>query len=202
MMKLLRSAVVAGTAALVLVAVVVTAGGHTASACSCVGFADREAFGRADAVFTGTLVDIEELSNENYSSTDPQRFMFEVTAVFKGRALAQQTIVTAQGGESCGLEVTGPGPFIVFATTEDSTVSGAERGELYSNLCGGTRAIADGDVPAAFGAGRPPAGVDASNDMTGSDGLDVRWLILLVATAVAMTITVAVVIRRRHTGVP
>jgi hypothetical protein len=64
-----------------------------------------------------------------------------------------QTVLTARDGESCGLEIQGPGPFVVFATTTDSIVTGAAEGELYANLCGGTRAV--GAAPTRRPSGGP-----------------------------------------------
>ena len=168
--------------------VVITAGGGSASACSCVGFTDPEAFARARAVFTGTLVSIEELPTDNYSSTDPQRLVFEVAEVFKGEAAARQTIVTEREGASCGLEVTGPGPFLVFTEPDPFTISGIQPGELYAGMCGGTHPLADGAVPAAFGQSQPPGPASAEPPLasTGADGDGVRWLIPIGAALIAI----------------
>lgn len=129
-----------------------------ASACSCVGVSDDEALENADAAFTGALVEIVTPAGDTYSSTDPERFVFDVDEVFKGAVFARQSVVTARDGASCGLEISGPGPFIVFARTEpDGVTSGAADGELYSSLCSGTRAFAGGALPASFGAASSPS---------------------------------------------
>ena len=129
-----------------------------ASACSCVGFTDDEALENADAAFTGALVEIITPAADTYSSTDPERFVFDVDEVFKGDVFARQSVVTARDGASCGLEISGPGPFVVFARTEpDGITSGAADGELYSSLCSGTRAVAGGALPASFGAASSPS---------------------------------------------
>jgi hypothetical protein len=128
------------------------------AACSCVSFTDEEALENADAAFTGVLVDIITPAGDTYSSTDPERFVFEVEEVFKGSVFARQSVVTARDGASCGLEIAGPGPFIVFARTEpDGITSGAADSELYSSLCSGTRALASGALPASFGDASTPA---------------------------------------------
>jgi hypothetical protein len=126
-------------------------------ACSCAGVSDSEAFERADAVFTGVLVDIITPPGELIVSSDPERFLFDVDGVFKGEVAASQAIVTAREGGSCGLEIGGRGPFVVFAFTEDFSTSGAVDGEYYSNLCSGTRPLADGALPASFGEPASPA---------------------------------------------
>ncbi len=128
-----------------------------AVACSCAAFTDEEAFENADAAFTGTLVEIMTPAGDTYSSADPERFVFDVDEVFKGRVFARQSVVTAREGASCGLEIRGPGPFVVFARTEaDGITGGAVDGELYSNLCTGTRVLASGALPATFGAASTP----------------------------------------------
>ena len=140
------------------------AGGQSVSACSCATFTDQEAFDHADVVFTGTLVEIVTPPGDTYASTDPERFVFDVQRVYKGEAVDPQTIVTARDGASCGLEIQGRGPFLVYAMSTDSIVTGAADRERYSNLCSGTRAVADAALPAGFGAGRAPTPLAPSSD--------------------------------------
>ena len=110
-------------------------------------------------VFTGELVEIRTPPPARWSTSSghPERFIFAVDRVYKGTAFDEQSVVTAMEGASCGLEISGPGPFIVFAHTDpgDWVEQGAE-GELYANLCGGTRAVDAAGVPASFGAGTLP----------------------------------------------
>lgn len=130
---------------------------ENAAACSCATFTDDEAIEYADAVFVGTLAEIVTPEGEGYSSADPERFVFEVDQVFKGTVYARQSIVTARDGASCGLEIGGPGPFVVFARIEsDGSTEGATVGELYSGLCNGTRALSSGAIPASFGSPSEP----------------------------------------------
>ena len=156
---------VASSATTVVAAV---AGGHPVWACSCATFTDEEALGDANVVFTGTLVEIVTPPGDTWTSTDPERFIFDVDQVYKGEAVQTQTIVTARDGASCGLEIQGPGPFLVYATFTDSIVTGAVDGEFYSNLCSGTRAVADAALPARFGTGRAPTPIASAGD----DGAD------------------------------
>ncbi len=152
--------------ATVAVGAFVLGSSERAAACSCVSFTDQEAFESADAVFTGTLVDIITPAGDTYSSTDPERFVFDVDEVFKGNVFARQSVVTARDGASCGLEISGSGPFMVFARNEsDGITNGAADGELYSTLCSGTRALTGGELPASFGASASPApGASAIGD--------------------------------------
>lgn len=128
-----------------------------ASACTCASLTDEEAFAHADVTFTGTLIETIVADGATYSSTDPERFVFDVAAVYQGDAHARQAIVTAREGASCGLEISGPGPFVVFARSESGGLTGgAVDGEYYASLCSGTRALASAELPASFGAGASP----------------------------------------------
>lgn len=123
-----------------------------AGACRCSPPTDQAAFDGADAVFTGTLGDVVR-------STHAARFLFDVDKVFKGEVDAIQTVVTEAHGASCGLEISGPGPFVVIAFTESTMTSGADDGELSSHLCSGTRALADREWTVGV-PGRTPVNVD------------------------------------------
>ena len=151
--------------------VVVGADVAPASACSCVGFSDEEAYERADAVFVGEWVEtLPGGSLPVMSSDDPQRLIFEVSGVYKGDVYARQSVVTALDGASCGLEPAEPGPFLVFGRTATSGVEpGIEDGELAAGLCDGSRAMAAGPVPASFGVAAGP--VEGSSPIGGSDGV-------------------------------
>ncbi len=156
---------------MVALGVVVAADVAPASACSCAGLTADEAFARADAVFVGDWV--ETLPGGVVpppSSDDPQRLVFEVSGVYKGEVYARQSVVTAVDGASCGLELQGDGPFLVFGRTTASTFEpGLEDGELAADLCGGSRALADSAVPASFGV--PAAPLEGSSPIGGSDGV-------------------------------
>jgi hypothetical protein len=128
----------------VTVGVVALGNGQSAAACECAVFPDDQRIANADAIFTGRLIDVITPSEME----DPARFVFAVDGVFKGDVFAQQSIVTASSDASCGLDISGPGPFVVFAR--------AESDELYSDSCSGTGPLASGVLPANFGVGSPP----------------------------------------------
>lgn len=135
-------------AALVLVVVplawVTLAGEGTAHACSCMASSDAELVERADVIFSGTLAGVVTPPGDDWM--DPEWFVFAVDTVYKGAATETQAVETAREGASCGLEIWGTGPFLVFASG---------RGELSSNLCSGTRRLSDGPLPEGL-----PPGVD------------------------------------------
>jgi hypothetical protein len=112
-----------------------------ASACSCVGQTTQEFFDRADAVFTARLVSREEPAPMT-SSADPALHVFAVDTVFKGTAHEAQGVLSPVSGATCGLELVGEGPFVVFASR--STDLGGEPFATLADdqyaafLCGGT----------------------------------------------------------------
>lgn len=117
-----------------------------ASACSCAPTGTAEQFAAADTVFSGRLTSREVLGGS--SSDDPAVHLFAVDAVQKGSASADQTVVSAASGASCGLELAGNGPFLVFATRDDD-------GVLRADLCGGTAELTPGLAAEVAGLGGP-----------------------------------------------
>lgn len=120
-------------------AVVVVGIASPASACSCaVGPPEDRAaadalYAAAGAVFTGRLVDRDEpgVGLDGVSSSgDLATVTFAVDTVYKGRVAPRQDVLTPQSGASCGLELNGEGPFLMFAE------QGAD-GALRSYLCSG-----------------------------------------------------------------
>lgn len=172
-----------------------------AAACSCVaGVSDAEQAANADAVFVGTLVDRREPAQRPVmSSSDPAVLTFEVSRVYKGTVGARQEIVTAQSGVSCGLELVGDGPFLVFGQ-RDSGGFGyrVDPGQYSAHLCGGSRAISSGgeaDLGALL-APHPPGGPPGSQPVppvgadrspsTASIALGVLLIAALGGTGVAV----------------
>jgi hypothetical protein len=159
-----------------------------ATACDCVGDTTAGFFARADVVFTGTLVS-REVSHPNapvFSSADPALHVFAVDSVFKGSAAERQGVVSAAEGATCGLELSGEGPFVVFANRDG--------GRYTASLCGGSapltaaleadlRALAPASAPSAA----PRPGTDDVIRVGGSAPW--RWLaggaVVLVAGALA-----------------
>jgi hypothetical protein len=137
-----------------------------AAACSCPVANTATSFANADAVFTGTLVsrDVDHPEWPVISSNDPALHVFAVDGVFKGEVHELQGVVSAADGASCGLELSGDGPFVVFASRDP----GLPEDQYRAGLCDGTTtvdpAISDeladlAGVPTpAASSGSPPAG--------------------------------------------
>ena len=192
-----RRSISLGLAALVF-AVVTVASVDPAAACSCAGSTDSEAVAAADVVFSGELVEIRTPPGASYSSADPERFVFAVDHVYKGDAMARQSVVTPREGASCGLELSGSGPFLVFATTERTLDLEGDEGELYSHLCSGTRALAASAVPASFGSGAPPTDGSSAIGSFDDGGPGVVPVVAGVSAVAALALAVGYLVARRR----
>jgi hypothetical protein len=165
------------TVGIAIVAASTWAQGGPAAACSCAESSEVESFGLASAVFVGEVIDVWSQpppKSGEYSSDLPRWFTFSTTAVYKGDAFEEQSVRTVVDGASCGMELGGRGPFLIFA------VGPRDGGELRSGLCDGNRAIGTTPVPDAFGAPRQPlagpspssrpGAVDETVDRSSADG--------------------------------
>ncbi|MGQ0464847.1 MAG: hypothetical protein ACT4QG_05965 [Sporichthyaceae bacterium] len=141
-------------------------GASPAFACSCAGYSedsqakrDKRYLEDADVVFKGTLLKVTppkpRKGGVSYSA-DPATYEFEVGRVHKGIAYERTNVSSAQSGASCGIELSGPGPFLVFANR-------GQGGTLQANLCGGTRELGPKEN-VALGPGREPTRVVPKNE--------------------------------------
>lgn len=131
----------------------------TAHACSCVALSDQEAFDQADAVFEGTVTGVDTPDGPVVSSLDPSVWRFQVTDVFKGRALARQAVISPSSGASCGLELKEGERYYVFAWLDSvfETEPQPKAGQLAGHLCNGTRSVRDGTLDIDDVRARPPS---------------------------------------------
>ena len=169
--------------------VLLTAGWVTApaaSACSCAPATTAELVERADVVFTGTLVSREVLPAAPgvWSSEAPAVHVFAVETYLKGTAAARQPVVSADSSASCGLDLSGDGPFLVHATRTPD-------GQLTAGLCGGT-ALADvrlvTDVRTVLAGGTPPGPPDPG--MGTYEDPSTTTFLLLLGGLLALTLLV------------
>ena len=144
-----------------LVGALVVVGASPAQACSCAGGTTAQFTERADAVFTGRLVSRDEPDEPIRSSTDPALHVFAVDAVAKGVVSERQEVLSPLSGASCGLELTGEGPVVVFATrTADPYINASgpelEDDQYYAYLCDGSAPLTP-QLEAELGPLRPVA---------------------------------------------
>lgn len=194
---------------IVLTAVVMTAWSQIspAYACSCVGRSVSENFTAADAIFVGRL-DSRTVSHRlpNVSSDDPALHVFAVQTVYKGEVREKQGVVSASDGASCGLELQGDGPFMVFASRDGDITVRPEPGQYAANLCTGT-AFATGKLVAevkalggkaeAPGAGVTPAApAKLLPGAAGVEGAEGPWNRSGLVVAGALALLVGWTLRR------
>jgi hypothetical protein len=167
----------------------------SASACSCAGIpSPTAAFSSADAVFTGRLVS-REVHHPNWpiiGSGDPAVHIFAVDEVFKGAVHEEQGVVSADSGATCGLELTGEGPFVVYATESD--------GGYRAGLCDGvTTVTAEIESELRAIAGTTTGGADPA-PLAGAAGTDAPGppKTAVAAAALVLVLGGALLLRRRR----
>jgi hypothetical protein len=172
-----------------------------AVACSCaLPPSTADSFAAADAVFTGRLVsrEVEHPDWPIMSSADPALHVFAVERVFKGAVHEEQGVISADSGASCGLELSGEGPFVVFATAS----ADADEGRYAADLCGGTT-TATPELEAALAVLSGPGTPAGSGPLPGEGGTDAAGpgrTVLAVAAAGALVLLLLALRRRAQRG--
>ena len=156
-----------------------------ASACSCTGGTTADHALRAAAVFSGRLVDREVVDGTALH-------VFAVDTVYAGEVSARQGVLSPASGASCGLELAGEGPFLVFAGREDD--------RLTADLCGGTTTWtpeAAAEVQMLTGASAPEPGTAGTGF---PDGPSRAALEAGAAVLLAVVFVGGLLLRRRAAG--
>ena len=122
----------------------------SASACSCTGSRTRSSAERADAIFTGRVLDKERERRPRPGRID---IRFEVSKVYKG-TVYQQQVVASPVADGCGIDPEINSSWVIFAEdrlqgTGDETVI-----RLVAELCSGN--LPGTTAPVHLGVGRPP----------------------------------------------
>jgi hypothetical protein len=200
---------------LLLTALVATAGllvATPASACSCVGGTTQEFLDRADAVFTGRLLSREEPRDLFASSADPAVHLFAVDVVVKGEVREPQEVLSPVSGATCGLEIAGAGPFVVFATR--STELGYEQfttledDQYAAFLCGGTAPLTpalEAELRSLAGPLPSPSATPLASPApraaeTPTDGPSLLVPAVAGIGGLALTLVTALLVRRRRSA--
>lgn len=174
----------------------VVVGATQALACSCVPPGpDKVAVKDADAVFSGTVADIEDGVDIGF---DNVTWTFAVDKVYKGAEVAEdQDVISQTQSAACGLIFKEEKRYAVFAYEN--------KRRLVTNSCMNTRPLADGkdlklETIASFEEteGRGPGGTEVDLEKSGGwDPLAVGAVGLLAVSAI---VTVALVIARRRSS--
>ncbi|MFC4116337.1 hypothetical protein [Nonomuraea zeae] len=143
----LRSIFLFPLAALVLAAAVLVGASPAAHACSCADLTPAQAVGHADAVFTGTVVNVQVGDGDPFGPRPPAVYRFRADNVYKGAPAAEFTLASDLDGASCGYKFEPGTRYLVFA--QSGTSGAAERApgvSLSSSLC-------SGNIPVEAGTG-------------------------------------------------
>ena len=168
-----------------------------AAACSCaIVRSEAERIARADAVFVGEL--IGSRVDSSASSRDTRRIpsaapvvlTFKVSRVEKGAVGERQEIVTPGGGSaSCGgfgMGLRGTGPFLVYAFDSAGDLYQLAPGQYASNLCSGSRALADSGTATPGGMPTSAPGTRDNSPSTASLAIGLGLLSAVAASGLAV----------------
>lgn len=114
-------------------------GASPAYACSCIQSTEQENYERADVVFKGILDDVKATK----SQFGEQVFTFTPSKTYKGATTKPQQVSSAGNSAACGVNLSGSGPFLVFAHKAE----GDAKAPLTTSLCSGTREIKADEEP-------------------------------------------------------
>ena len=160
----------AGRAALLVLllaaAAVVAGPAAPAQACRCVDAPTAQHHAEADVVFTGSLVS-RTVEHPPETGADPATWVFAVDRAVKGAVPEEVAVRSAESGASCGLELTGTGPFVVFAVDAGTHLSaGLCQGTaaLTPSLEGELAALADGSAVVLRDGASAPASPDVEEE--------------------------------------
>ncbi len=116
---------------------------RTANACSCVeAQPDAVALTRSDVVFSGVASDPGGTS----LAGGRQRTRFDVDAVYRGAAHAEQSVQSGSGDGDCSYSFKSGTRYLVFAER-------VRADELYTSICANTHPISDAEQPPFAAAG-------------------------------------------------
>jgi hypothetical protein len=151
-----------------LVALVSVVNPRPAAACSCLGITTQRAAEQADAVFLGTVTEVEE---SRVGGERAAVLRFDVSRVYKGTVYAEQVIVTPADSAACGLTPDLGSSWVIFANAAIHGEGKSAKVRLTTTLCNGNLSTAR--PPTTLGrATQPQPG--ASDRLERSETTDAR----------------------------
>ncbi|WP_345578879.1 hypothetical protein [Nonomuraea rosea] len=134
----LRSLALFPMAVLLLAAAMLVGVAPAAHACSCADMRPAKAVDHADAVFTGTVVDVRKDVGDPFGARPPAVYRFRADNVYKGAPAAEFTLASDVDGASCGYTFESGTRYLVFATSGTSGLDVKVPGvSMSSTLCSG-----------------------------------------------------------------
>lgn len=166
-----------------------------AFACSCVAMTPDEALAASDAAFVGTVVSAPPAPAGPVIAPEPAKgplidpiggaavpFTFAVEGVAKGDVGQPATVMGGFDGAACGMAFGPEERWLVFATLQG--------GELTTNLCSGSVALAPGE--------EPPVSVTPIDPAPDAGGFSVPGPLLVAGGGLAVVLAASYLAFRRR----
>lgn len=138
-------------AALVCGAITLIVTPSPAHACECARRSTTQALSDADAVFRGTVTELDRLRDGKDVRVD---YRFRVDAVYRGTAYADQVVASAPDGATCGFNPEVGGTWVIFATESIQGSGNRAVNRLVTSLCSGN--LRTDQAPAVLGPPQAP----------------------------------------------
>jgi hypothetical protein len=146
----------------------------SAAACSCLGVSTRRAAEQAEAVFLGTVTEVEE---SRVGGERAAELRFDVSRVYKGTVYSDQVIITPADSAGCGLTPDVGSSWVIFANGVIHGEGKSAKLRLTTTLCSGN--LSASSAPRVLGrASQPLPG--ASDRTERSETTDARLTRALV----------------------
>ncbi|KAA0546378.1 hypothetical protein FZW96_16920 [Bacillus sp. BGMRC 2118] len=155
-------------------------------ACSCMapGTVEEE-FNRANSVFSGKVIRIEENSSSPDNLT-PIKVVFEVKNTWKGTQDSEVAVYTGTDSASCGYSFVQGKKYLVYASESD--------GHMTTSLCSITKPLAAADEDLSIlKDGEKPTNITKVPEQTNSG---VTWIILACLLIAAISYSIMRVMKK------
>jgi hypothetical protein len=122
-----------------------------AHACTCEPISKRTAAERADAVFTGRVLEVTTVRKPEPGRVE---IRFEASRVYKGSVFSEQVVATPATASNCGVDLEVGSSWVVFAVQRFEGTGNDAVLRLATDACNGL--IPGTSAPTLLGRGRPP----------------------------------------------
>ena len=122
-----------------------------AAACSCLGVSTRRAAEQAEAVFLGTVTEVEE---SRVGGERAAELRFDVSRVYKGTVYSDQVITTPADSAACGLTPEVGSTWVIFASGVIQGEGKSAKLRLTTTLCDGN--LSGSSAPRVLGRASEP----------------------------------------------
>ncbi|MET0695657.1 MAG: hypothetical protein ABWY56_17120 [Propionibacteriaceae bacterium] len=160
-----------------------------AYACSCGGLGSGTAASRADAVFTGTVVDKQAIRKPKPGRTEMR---FEVSRVYKGTVFRDQVVASPLGDDGCGIDPDLGSSWVIFAEERIEGTGDDAVFRLVTELCSGN--LPGSRAPSVLGQGQAPmSGASDREEQAANTDATFTKVITITAGVVGVLVVLSVI---------